>query len=401
MEGKQKIMYMVTKSNWGGAQRYVYDLATHLSSKGFEVVVVLGGTGPLYERLKERGIRTISLEKLHYDVPMLKDTWSMINPIRVIRSLIRELQVLVALIRLLQSERPHILHINSSKIGGLGACAGRLARVPRIIFTAHGWAFNESRSKAVREVIRFLHWMTVLLAHHTILVSEALAAPMIALPGCKNRMRVIHLGIITPDTLLQKDMARDALTQRAPALQQIQKNATWMVTIGELIHTKGIDVALRAAKEISKIETFVWCFIGDGADRARFEKLRDSLGLTHQCIFLGHIKDAATYLPAFDVVVLPSRSEAFGYVLLEAGIARVPIIAAHVGGIPEILQEDAPCGILFPKEDSTALAHAITHLCHATHARHMMSSAFAERVATAFSFESMIKQTIAVYTNGR
>ena len=61
MGEKKKILYVITKSTWGGAQRYVYDLTTHLPSDRYEVTVALGGSGFLRDRLCSKGIRVLEL----------------------------------------------------------------------------------------------------------------------------------------------------------------------------------------------------------------------------------------------------------------------------------------------------------------------------------------------------
>ncbi len=128
MSGRRKILLVVTKGNWGGAQRYVYDLATELPVDQFEPVVVAGAGHALPTRLAAAGIRTIALPKLERDI-----NWR------------QEAATLAALVKIFWRERPSVVHLNSSKIGGLGALAARLALVPRIIFTAHGWPFHEAR----------------------------------------------------------------------------------------------------------------------------------------------------------------------------------------------------------------------------------------------------------------
>ena len=65
---KKKVLFLITKSNWGGAQRYVYDLATTLDQTVYEPVVALGGNGELTEKLSQAGIRTIALATLQRDV---------------------------------------------------------------------------------------------------------------------------------------------------------------------------------------------------------------------------------------------------------------------------------------------------------------------------------------------
>ena len=70
---KSKLLFLVTKSNWGGAQRYVFDLATNLPNDEFEIIVAAGGEGRLLERQRAKGIRTISIPKLDRDINLTTD----------------------------------------------------------------------------------------------------------------------------------------------------------------------------------------------------------------------------------------------------------------------------------------------------------------------------------------
>src|SRR3989344_3118896 len=98
---KKKILYVITKSVWGGAQRYVYDLATRLPREKFEVVVACGGDGFLIEKVRKAGIRVIQLPELARDVHIG-----------------RELKSLWSLARVFAREQPDIIHLSSSKTGG-------------------------------------------------------------------------------------------------------------------------------------------------------------------------------------------------------------------------------------------------------------------------------------------
>src|SRR4051812_14312990 len=115
---KKKILFVITKSNWGGAQKYVYDLASSLPKDSYESVVVFGGEGPLATRLQEAGIRTISVKSLQRDVNIFGDIKSLFE-----------------LLSIFKREKADVVHVNSSKVGGLGAFAARCAGIPRIIFT--------------------------------------------------------------------------------------------------------------------------------------------------------------------------------------------------------------------------------------------------------------------------
>ena len=137
---KHKVLIVITKSNWGGAQKYVFDLATNLSRDKFDVRVIFGGHGILAEKLEEAGITTISIPELGRDVSILKD-----------------IKVFFKLWSIFKKQKAEIVHVNSSKIGGIGALAGRLSGAKKIVFTAHGWAFNENRSSLSKNIIKFLY----------------------------------------------------------------------------------------------------------------------------------------------------------------------------------------------------------------------------------------------------
>src|SRR5689334_9727685 len=115
----KKILFVITKANWGGAQRYVYDLATAARERGADVAVAFGTDGLLHTKLEEAGIRTLVLPHLTRDIN-LRAEW---ESFKALRALIKE-------------ERPDIVHVNSSK-AGLTLIAARLEKVPQIIFTAH------------------------------------------------------------------------------------------------------------------------------------------------------------------------------------------------------------------------------------------------------------------------
>ena len=74
---KTKILYVITKSNWGGAQRYVYDIATSLDKEMFEVAVAVGGDGILIEKLNSAGIHTIPIPFLQRDISVIKEFLSL------------------------------------------------------------------------------------------------------------------------------------------------------------------------------------------------------------------------------------------------------------------------------------------------------------------------------------
>ena len=378
---RKKVLFLITKSTLGGAQQYVFDLATHLPQEDFDVVVAVGGDGALIELLQQEGFKVHQLKNLKRDI-----------------SFFDEVKTFFALLRIIKKEKPDVLHINSSKAGVLGGLAGRLCRVSRIIFTAHGWAFNEDRSKSQKKVLKALHWFTILLSHKTITVSNGMRKQMERLPFVGKKMVTVHLGRTVPQ-MKSKDDARGTLemkVQNTTARLIDYHNDFWIGTIAELHPIKRLNRAIDAVSALVKeFPSIRYIIIHDGDLRAQLEQQVKDLGLQEHIFFTGTVENAARYLPAFDVFVLPSKSEAFGYVLLEAGQAHLPVVATNVGGIPDII-EDHVNGLLVTPDDTPALTQALRILITDMSLRNKLADAHFEK-SKLFSVEKMVRETETIY----
>lgn len=374
MANRKKVLIVITKSNPGGAQRYVKDLAEQLPTDTFEVVVAAGhsnvpGSGWLQQELNRAHIRTVTLQNLERDIQ---------NPLK-------EFQLFISLWSLIKRERPDILHVNSAKAGGFGALIGRMCGVKRIIFTAHGWASNEDRSCASRSIIKILEWFTIILSHTTVMNSHATSRHVEKLPFVKKKTRTIHLGI-TPFETLSREAARKEL--------HLPTDAIVVGSIAELHRNKGIDVLVRT---LEKLPQFHACVIGDGTLRPSIERAVDGGHMRARVTLPGALPNAKKYLHAFDMFVLPSRTESLGYVLLEAGSTALPIVATNVGGIPEIIEHEIT-GLLVPPNNEVALAEALERINTDTALSQKMAGNIAQKVSSEFTLQQMIKETVGVYT---
>lgn len=368
-----KILYFITKANFGGAQKYVFDLASSAQEAGHSPVVAYGTPGKLSEMLKERGIRTIQLHGLGRD---LKPSG--------------EISVFFQLLRILKDERPHVLHVNSSK-GGLALLAGRIHGVTRILFTAHGWAFNEDRSRLQKTILRSVYAITVLLSHITICVSEAVRHD-IETPLLKNRLRVIRNGI-EGAVLLSPDDARHVFRSDASGI--------WVGMTAELHRTKRIADAIHAlAKLRDEFPTLSLTVMGEGEQRHELEELVRELKLEDRVFLPGFISDAPRLLRAFDLFLMPSRTEALGYAVIEAGYAGLAVIASNVGGLPEVIEHEKT-GLLVPPENAEALADAMRTLLLNPERAKQYGTALRAHVQKEFSKGRMVRETLALYHNLR
>jgi len=363
----KKLLFLITKSNFGGAQKYVYTLATSLPRDRFEITVAHGGNGLLVEQLHTAGVRTIRIPTLERDVSPLLDT-----------------KTFFALISLFKTERPDVVHLNSSKIGGLGSLAARIVGIPSIVFTVHGWAFNEDRSRLQKAIITFLSALTVFFSTRIIAISKNVYDETVGFPTARKKLSLVRNGIDMPHFLSRAE-ARTELT--------LPHDVFSIGTIAELTHNKGLKYLLDAVSENTDTHLTI---IGGGELLSRLTAQSKKYSITERVHFAGFIDNAATLLPAFDLFVLPSLKEGVPYVLIEAGYASLPVIATNVGGIPEVII-DTETGILVQPKDVHALTAAIKILRNDESLRRHFGEALHAHVQRFYSASKMIHDTESLY----
>ncbi len=380
---KTKILYCITKSNMGGAQKYVYDLAISLPKDTFDVSVLVGNDGTLVQKLQTANIRTIVLGNLNRNIKF----WS-------------DLKSFFKLIKIFRQERPDIIHLNSSKIGLLGALAGRLTNITKIIFTGHGWAFNEDRSPFQKKILYYLHKFTICLSHKTIAVSEQTKNQIIK-SNCDNKKIIVIKNGLEQIDFFDKETARKFLAEKLPSNLNLE-NRFWLGTISELHKNKGLKYLIEAihlldiaCEDQSSLPLLI--IIGGGERREKLQQRINRYNLNNVIFLLGRIEEANKYLKAFDIFTLTSITEALPYALLEAGQAGLPIIASGVGGIPEII-DDMQNGILVRPKEPTEIKQALDFILTKPDKIALFSTNIRNKILTEFSREKMIAETLPLYT---
>jgi glycosyltransferase involved in cell wall biosynthesis len=379
-----KILYFITKSNFGGAQRYVFDIARGARDAGHDVVVCAGGSGLLIERLHAEGIRTRTIRSLQRDIALLAEWRSVL-----------------AFFHILRTERPDVVHLNSSKAGAMGSMVARFVNLFRfvfrtspmkIVYTGHGWAFNEHRNDLEKVLIHVIHWVTILCSHVVIAVSEQTARDVARLPFVGGKLRVVHNGIGEMQAFSREEARRKL---GIPTL----KDDTYVIgTLAELHKNKGhyyafMGIAQLLRKTDSKIY-YVVC--GSGGEEDELRQLAKDLDIEHVVYFAGYHQHGARFLHAFDLLLLPSITEAFPYVVLEAATVALPVVATAVGGIPEVI-EDMKSGILIQSRNAGEIARAVQY-CeeHREDVRHFGQELYV-RVKQSYTLEKMIAKTLEQY----
>ncbi len=357
-----KIIYGITKSNFGGAQRYVFDLAKAAKEAGHDVAVMCGGEGVLVHKLKAEHIRVISIPGFGRDMDLFNDA-----------------PRLWFIVKTLRREKPDVFHINSAKMGGAGIFSGRLLGIPHIIFTFHGAAWKEHRPTWQKTLIKFFSWMTVFGAHKTICVSEQIRREIAHWPFIAQKLTVVHNGI-TPFDLLPR-----------------QSGTFTVGTIAELHKIKGLDVLLESWSKFAPAHGDAKLVImGGGEEEENLKQLAHSLRISDSVEFKGFVDNAREHLHDFNIFVLPSRSENLPYVVLEAGFAALPVIATRVGGIPEVITTGEN-GILIDPENPREILSSLILLANDGELRGRLGQALHKTITTRFSLEKMAEATLKAY----
>lgn len=159
-------------------------------------------------------------------------------------------------------------------------------------------------------------------------------------------------------------------------------------SIGRLDAMKGHDVLLQA---IAQVESTQVVILGEGEQRQALEQLAINLGISDRVTLLGWVDNPRAYLPAFDIVALPSRSEGFPLAIVEAMLAARPIVATQVGSVAEAII-DNETGLLVEKDDVKGLASAIRRLVNDPDLRERLGQRGREVAIAHFTVEQMTKR---------
>jgi glycosyltransferase involved in cell wall biosynthesis len=272
--------------------------------------------------------------------------------------------------------RPVLLHTHLVHADFHGLLAGRLARVPVLASTKHGFnAFRERRLFALAD-----RWVARGVDLH-IAISHGLAGYLAETEGfAASGFEVVHYGIVS-----------------GPEPAAYAGEAPRLAVVGRLVPVKGHDVLLRALararRDLPGLEVEI---AGAGPLDAELRAQATALGLDGVVRFVGHVPGAASVMERAAVVVVPSLGEGFGMVALEAMERGRAVVASAVGGLPEIVA-DGETGVLVAPGDPDALAAAIVAVaCDLGRARALGAAGRARAVAE-FSQERCAARTAELY----
>jgi len=363
-ERKPRLLYVITLSETGGAQAYVRDLVRAMVAD-YDVSVGASGDGTLAAAVRDAGAEFISLRHMRRELSPVADVRAVFELARLCRRL-----------------RPDVIHLNSSKAGVLGRVAAAIARVPVVVLTANGWAFNASsglESTLYRLTLRAVRPLTTMV----VCVSEVEREEGLRARACSENMSVVIPNAVRVSGQLVRG-------EQSPNRVPVD-----LISVGRLADPKDFETLLEAFSTLPAGRARL-TILGDGPRRGGLGSLAEQLGVGDSVVFAGEVADVSERLARADVFVLASRSEGMPISVLEGMAAGLPVVASAVGGVPEIVV-DGETGYLVPAGDAKLLAERLESLVQDAGLRTRMGANGFGRVEELFSLETWRSRYLELY----
>ena len=376
-----RVCHVITLLELGGAQETTLYTVANLRPP-FRANLVCGAGGLLDEEARR--------------IPGVAPTFlpSLVRPICPVA----DLRALLGLTALFRRLRPHIVHTHSSKAGILGRMAARLARVPIVVHSIHGFGFNDRQPALLRSLLLALERRAARSTTHFIVVSRA------------NLERGVALGIVAREkaTLIRSGVmlgrfeaaGREEASRSASGFRRELGLSPGAPVVGMIACLKPqkspltfVEVAARVA---AKLPDASFVLAGDGELRARVLARAAALGLGGRLHVLGWRRDIPRVMAALDVLLLTSLWEGLPKVLPEAIAAGVPVVATAVDGALDIL-DDGVNGFLCNPGDVEGMAERVRRLLRDPELRRELAGR-ARAVLPQFDIDAMVRAQERLYS---
>jgi len=319
-----RILFVITKSDIGGAQVFVLNLARTFKKFGFEVEVVAGDGDFLFQELKKNDIQ-------YYYLNSLKRNFNVYNAIYFV----------FQLRNLLKSKNYDVVHLNSSNTLIGSVSSSFMKRKPKMVFTFHGLSFIDKNFSPnfLIKYLATLYFRFFLKAVDEVVFECKLNYEELTGSGMVKIAKIIHNGLDPND--LDYLSAADAREYFSKACGVDLSKCFIVGSTGRLAYQKNYDFLIRNFHSIKKnIPNLKVIIIGDGQDHELYKRQINELGIQNDFFLLGEKKNSHRFLNGFDVFTLTSRYEGVAISLIEAIYSDVPVLVSNVGGNPDVVGGD-------------------------------------------------------------
>lgn len=362
-----RILYVITKSEIGGAQTHLMEVVRYMHRAGHDVSVVTGTTGWLTNELAAIGV----------DYEILPDLVREINPAK-------DIKTINSICHILADKQPDIIHCHSSKAGIVGRIAGAIKNIPAV-FTAHGWAFTSGVSSTKRIIYAAIEHMMLGITQKVICVSEfdrQLAKRWFL--HNYSKIVTVHNGIV------DKTFNSDIVREHSIPLK--------LVSVARFFHQKNNMELIRAVEQINKLHSgsLQLNMVGDGPLLSEAQAYVTSHKLEDDVHFLGTRTDVDDILNQNDIFCLISNYEGLPISIIEAMRAEMPIIASDVGGVNELVK-DGVNGFLIPRGNISELVDKLKYILEHKELIKSMGEASRKIYEEEYTADRMNQKILSVY----
>lgn len=328
------VLYIVTKLELGGAQKVCLTLFNGVAQQGYVSGLVSGDQGVLVPEV-EGDPRVHLLKELKREVGI----WSFLSEFKAFFSLYR-------VIKKTKAEHQNVIvHTHSTKAGFLGRWAAFFAGVKHRVHTVHGYGFNDAQPWFVWGIFFALEYLTSLITTHYVCVSEK-----------DRRFGLIYFPFFAKkNSLIRAAVEWDAFFVPA-RMEKKQSQAIVIGTVSCLKPQKNVGDLIQAFIHVYKhvdeqLQRRLFLhIIGDGALRASLEALVRHENMHEHIIFLGWQQDVASYMKGWDIFAMSSLWEGLPCAVVEARLAKLPVVAYRVGGVDEVVVDAKNGFVIEPGE---------------------------------------------------
>ena len=366
MKKRITILHTIETSGPGGAENVLLQLASRLNPERFRSVVVINEPGWLEDRLLELGLPTVRVK------------WNRWWDFRLPR----------ALARLVYDERIDLIHSHLPDQNFYACLASRLSGCPAVV-TYHG-PVELSNSRTLRG------WLKLQLVKHTarkvVVVCDYVRSMLKQIGFPEETLRRIYNGV---------EMSRFSVAMRGRLRLELNcsPETALIGMVANVRGPKGHEYFIRAARLIADQHPNTFFVISGDLHKTLAPplfKLVSDLGLQDRLKFLGFREDVPLILADIDIFVLPSTSEGFPLVVLEAMACGKPVVATRCGGAGEAVVEGST-GFMVPVADAPAIAERVNELLNRTEQSLSMGRAAKLRIESEFSMQAMVASYERLY----
>lgn len=379
-----RILYLNPTSEVGGAEKSLLDLLEHLDKKQYHPIVCFPSEGKLAAKLSRMGIE-MKMIPLHKEISQLSRQNGNRYLLHFLSTSWRLFPTITKTTGFVRSKHIDLIVTNGIKCHIIGSIVSSMTGAKLI------WHVRDFMETGLAKFL--LMSMGRFFPDRIITNSDAVGSFFVN----SGRTETVYNGVDLARFDSEIDGGRIRLEFK------LGKDTMLIGTIGHFAPLKGYEQLLEAMeKVVGEGFNVKLALVGDSiyphsnTYKQKILSLVNSMGLRDRVIFTGFRDDIPELLASFDLFVLPSRSEGFGRVNLEAMAMGKPVISTNVGGIPEVVV-DGVTGILVPPGDPNALSRALMKLLDDPNQRESMGREGRKRVKERFHLQGSVQRIQEIY----